>query len=532
MRDIVFYPASTARPKKERKAGDLFSRCVAIMAMCSIIFFPLAPVRGEEASPDASVDVSEVIQPTGEINETAEDGEKILSELPSEQVEQIELVPDENPFSEEQSVESSSGAENAVPEPKAEEVLVENNGETQSVVSSEETSSEPDPLINTEESGGSTGSLSATSSSSEEPAVPREEENRSSAPEDENEPILEAQDASTPYEDLTTEELSAKLKDQEARYQEELERKNRVIEELTENATQRPRREAEKELQARCVALAHGYFCLDGDGAASSGEVLASPSDNGFLRAERVSGNYEIYLTGASGEERITENDYDDIFPERDRGGAMIVWQGNPGGTWQIFVKNGLDPVEQLTNTNDSNMNPRVSSDFVVWQGWRDGNWEIFLAEKKNNIEDGATSTVSKESWSVERLTTNITNDMFPSIARGLVTWQSWNGSGWEILVYDIKNKKIEKLEGSGVAESPRFALIAEERNTDGTFRTVGYDLASGRKLELHLDRLPITIPVDPPAPPLHEQDGVFPAPSGGHTEKKVEGGEDGATPE
>ena len=185
--------------------------------------------------------------------------------------------------------------------------------------------------------------------------------------------------------------------------------------------------------------------------------------------------------------------------PSDDLTGSALVWQGNVNGRWQIFyadatLATGTPQVIQLTHSSESNFNPRVDGSDVVWQGWVDGNWEVFLAEHLTPENFIASTSIPKENqllgidheWKVTRITENTTHDMFPSIAGELITWQSFQDNAWNIYAYSMKTHATSQLSHSGdKSEKPRFAITWDERSAEGAARMVGYDIASGKALDL-----------------------------------------------
>ena len=195
----------------------------------------------------------------------------------------------------------------------------------------------------------------------------------------------------------------------------------------------------------------------------------------------------------------ITNDAWDNAFPSDDLTGTALVWQGNVNGRWQIFyadatLATGTPQAIQLTHSSESNFNPRVDGNDVVWQGWVDGNWEVFLAEHLTPENFIASTSIPKENqllgidheWKVTRITENTTHDMFPSIAGELITWQSFQDNAWNIYVYSMKTHATSQLSHSkDKSEKPRFAITWDERSAEGGARMVGYDIASGKALDL-----------------------------------------------
>ena len=258
-------------------------------------------------------------------------------------------------------------------------------------------------------------------------------------------------------------------------------------------------------------------------------------------------GDKEIFVIRDGERFQLTANEYDDAFPTQDVTGEHFVWQGMKNGRWQIFLgsisASGTPVVSQVTDSRESNFNPKIDGDHLVWQGWADNNWEIFFATKRELKSPfvgehlppaNALLNVGPE-WSVERLTTNADHDMFPSLHGDLITWQSREANDWVVYAYSISGKKETKLSSDGVkSENPRFSITWEERDGNGNARLMGYDLATGAKTDLTREamKLPATSFPDETSTPLTQSDpAVLPTSSSGSSTPQ-RGENDGDEPE
>ncbi len=276
-----------------------------------------------------------------------------------------------------------------------------------------------------------------------------------------------------------------------------------------EQIRQSIKKEVVSEFTKGCLTLdGVGYYCLkDFDGGAK-GALTPSAAVTAVTSQKDPTGNdKEIFITKGDESIQLTHNDGDDAFPAMDVSGKSVVWQGMVDGRWQIFVADvsstGTPVITQLTHGTESNFNPRVDGDTIVWQGWVNGNWEIFLAERLSPAayyplrpdtpqDPGGGLPVENRmlgidnTWHVTRLTTNDTHDMFPSIAGGLVTWQSSQGGSWNVFAYSMKTGATTKLSHDGTkSENPRFAVTWDEHDANGNARMVGYDIASGKTVDM-----------------------------------------------
>jgi|GEM_PF-3380419 len=343
-------------------------------------------------------------------------------------------------------------------------------------------------------------------------------------------------DESTPNEEITEEEatttdseiISAEevIVDNSAQLQAE-----REYQEL--RARNQMRKEVEQEFLRGCISFeTAGYYCLNSESRNAGGAVSKKASVQ-VISEQINSADKEIVVVHDGERTVLTDNDWDDTFPTQDVSGEHFVWQGMKGGRWQIFSATlsgtGTPKINQVTDSRESNFNPKIDGEHLVWQGWADENWEIFFATKRDPKSILATERLPEGNgllgvgpeWAVERLTKNSHHDMFPSLHGDLITWQAREGADWIVYAYSIKAKKQTKLSSDGVkSENPRFSITWEERDQEGRVRLVGYDLSTGEKTDITKEsqRLPtssfpepIQTPVsypDPAALPITQNSG------------------------
>ncbi len=291
------------------------------------------------------------------------------------------------------------------------------------------------------------------------------------------------------------------------------------------------RKEVEGEYSKGCLTIDNiGYYCLK-DPKGQSGSLTPSQLVTG-VNSELGDGSAykQIFMTKGGVSTQITHDLWDNTFPSIDVSGKSIVWQGNVNGRWQIFfasaATSSTPSVISLTHSNESNFNPRVDGEDVVWQGWVDGNWEIFLAEHltpenylpDNNLPVENTRLGVDHSWKVTRITTNSVHDMFPSVSGGLVTWQSFQDNAWAVYAYSIKTGATTKLSTAGAkSENPRFAITWDERTPEGVAHMVGYDIASGKTIDLTSEARQVSDdskPYQPQAPISQDNQATLPPPA------------------
>lgn len=276
-----------------------------------------------------------------------------------------------------------------------------------------------------------------------------------------------------------------------------------------EQIRQTIKKEVVSEFTKGCLTLdGVGYYCLKNFDGSAVGALTPSTAVTGVTSQKDPEGNYkQIFITRGAESIQLTHDAWDNTFPSMDVSGKSVVWQGMAEGRWQIFIADvsgtTTSVVTQLTHGTESNFNPRVDGDSVVWQGWVNGNWEIFLAERllpaayyplrpDTPQDPGGGLPVENRllgidnTWHVTRLTTNDTHDMFPSIAGGLVTWQSSQGGSWNVYAYSVKSGVTTKLSQDGTkSENPRFAVTWDEHDANGNARMVGYDIATGKTIDI-----------------------------------------------
>ncbi len=300
----------------------------------------------------------------------------------------------------------------------------------------------------------------------------------------------------------------------------------------------------ETELKSNCADLDEvGYYCLKDR---LSADLIPSKKSfaSGFKSFKDYNGgDKEIYFESSGGTFQITDNNYDDIFPNQDISGNRAVWQGQVGGRWQVFLASrktridaninanerenlASDPsdisqdfkeenhinvriaddnsswiVSQITNSDSNNMNPQISGEYIVWQGWVDGNWEIFFAHRNPRIATNSATNGNEynSGWNIKRITNNSYHDMFPKVGGGMITWQAFKDGVWQVFVYDIKTNTTSQItKGEGKYENPRLAIIWENRDSGGNIEMSGYDLSTGEAIsfgEKNNKAKPIDIP-------------------------------------
>ena len=113
----------------------------------------------------------------------------------------------------------------------------------------------------------------------------------------------------------------------------------------------------------------------------------------------------------ASAVTRLTSNGFEDSFPKT--AGGYVVWQGQDGNDWEIFLYNANDGTGpfQITDNTYGDVYPEIDGNYVTWAAGAAPYGEIFLY-------DISTLTTT-------RLTDNAQYDHNPKVVDGMVVWVS-----------------------------------------------------------------------------------------------------------
>ncbi len=544
-----------------------FARGVSFMLTPLLFLYPLVPLYADEggetsAPPPASVE-SAPPAPTPDASASAPASEVVeavtvdtpaapdpATDAPVEDAPPLEAPPSGDPTPEMLDESGDVSQEDvSIPDSSEGEVLGESDtGEEDPAPLSEEEaqSSEGDdtPLPSDSETT-SASSTANTSGGSESPVGEANEESGTPAPEEGEEmgsttPSLAEEDSSQELASSTDRFASST---DEATVEEVVDEPPpveapevivaRLLAEREAVLRNTLRQEIESQYTKGCIDMdGVGYYCLKE--TAPSSELSSVPPVS-RVDVESVPGSAykQVVMTKGDTSTPITTDAWDSAFASTDLSGRSIVWQGNVSGRWQIFFADAsgtsTPEIVRVTDSRESNFNPRVEGSTIVWQAWVDGNWEIYLATRyapadrpsdDNPIpEENARLGITHE-WNVERITANDDHDMFPSISGGLVTWQAFQNGTWNVMVYSMTTKTVAKISRDGVkSENPRFAVTWDERLADGTVRMMGYDIATGEVVDLtgaareSADR---TNPYAPEAPITQTNQAALPSTSTG----------------
>lgn len=238
--------------------------------------------------------------------------------------------------------------------------------------------------------------------------------------------------------------------------------------------------------EGECVLVDDGsYYCSKNTGIPDldADRIYAAPDEDGDLEVF-------MHLNGVT--EQITHNRVDDAAPEYDALSERIVWHRLSAGRYRIVVY-GVDEHEEyeLTTGQFNSMEPTVQGDYIAWQAWDGSDWEIMLY-------DGETTIA---------LSDNDAPDIAPSIHDGYVMWTTTGINGEHAAkVYDISSGATEVIEGTdgGAIRNPRFVLVYDTLYENGDIMTQGFDLETGTIAPLAA--LPTELPQEIPDPEPTEE--------------------------
>lgn len=108
---------------------------------------------------------------------------------------------------------------------------------------------------------------------------------------------------------------------------------------------------------------------------------------------------------------QLTSNNYKDALPQIS--GNYVVWQGQAGGNWEIFLHNlSTSTTTQITNNTTDDTSPQVDGDYIVWLGGG-------IAGKIYYYDISTSGPVTEVPISGSPVNSS------PQIANGYITWTS-----------------------------------------------------------------------------------------------------------
>jgi len=165
-------------------------------------------------------------------------------------------------------------------------------------------------------------------------------------------------------------------------------------------------------------------------------------------------GDNEIYMISMEGFKKITNNSFQDEYPVWSPDGKKIAFSANPDGNYDIFVMsaNGSN-IQQVTSSSRKEETP----------AWFPDNQTIAYARDMGGTFRSRNflfmidihSKKSKKIIPDYRRTHSI-----PWVSPGgsLITFTGKRTLGWDVAIYDLKNKQTEFLEEGGKSCRGRFS--------------------------------------------------------------------------
>lgn len=180
-------------------------------------------------------------------------------------------------------------------------------------------------------------------------------------------------------------------------------------------------------------------------------------------RALDPEGDWEIEYWDGATPHRLTENAYDDYWPEISN--HQIVWTGEDSGDAEIFHYAGGTTTKLTNNTRDDAepfIDAMMTGTTVGWRYYDGSDWEVRLATKASGVT----------SWTYTDVTNNSVND-YPTDVEGPggIVWYGGSGSS----TFDIYGRFVSGA--VNLSESPcdhryprigQTAVVWQGRDGDG----------------------------------------------------------------
>jgi len=165
-------------------------------------------------------------------------------------------------------------------------------------------------------------------------------------------------------------------------------------------------------------------------------------------------GDNEIFLIKKTEVEKLTDNSWEDEYPVWSPDGYKIAFTSNREGNYDIFLMNADGSgVTNLTSSSANETHP-------AW--FPDGKGIAYMRETKKFI--GTTSTIyrvdldTKESKRIIPRYNKKHGIPHISPSGKLLTFTAKRMIGWDVAIYDIKQKKIKFLADGGKSCRARFS--------------------------------------------------------------------------
>ncbi|MBN1274032.1 MAG: PD40 domain-containing protein [Candidatus Aminicenantes bacterium] len=188
-------------------------------------------------------------------------------------------------------------------------------------------------------------------------------------------------------------------------------------------------------------------------------EPADSPSENFILNGRIIfqsnqDGDNEIFLLTAKGLNRLTDNEWDDIFPVWSPDGKRIAYAADKEGHYDIFIMKS-DGSKTKTVTSG----PLEETD----PGWYPGGQSIvFTRENKKFMrKEIALYRIQLQTGRIRRIIpgygkTHAIAHVSPTGT--LLAFTGKRSIGWDVAVYNTHSKKVTFLNEGGDSCRPRFS--------------------------------------------------------------------------
>ena len=215
---------------------------------------------------------------------------------------------------------------------------------------------------------------------------------------------------------------------------------------------------------SECTQVAGGsYYCekrTTKSGLYEQDEIFSAPDTDG---------DAEIFIRLNGKETQITNNKVDDKAPQFDATSDTIVWHRLIEGRYQIISYDYTKGTEtQLTTGNQNHMEPSIYGSNIAWQVWDGTDWEVVLF-------DGKVAT---------SISNNALPDIAPRINENFVIWNTIHNNGEKgVVVYNIETKQKELIQDTdgGMVKNARFVLVYDTEFENGDIVTRGFDPKTGK---------------------------------------------------
>lgn len=178
------------------------------------------------------------------------------------------------------------------------------------------------------------------------------------------------------------------------------------------------------------------------------------PFKGRIIFQSNLDGDNEIYLLTEQTLRKLTDNTWDDEYPKWSIDGSQIAYTANPHGNYDIFI----------IDADGSNITPLTSSeDDEIEHAWfPDGKRLAYTVERRAGLRNKFTL------WMID-LESNEKEEMLPdfrgssalpnfSPAAPLMGFTGKPMIGWDVFMYDMEKREVNRLTEGGKACRPHFS--------------------------------------------------------------------------